>query len=161
MQTPGMVDHSQQRLDAIARSIGIGTLKRHIFLCADQTLPRCSTAEESRAVWRHLKGRLKDLDLASAPPSWRGIDLDDPPPNDGSTGGEILRSKVDCFRICERGPIVVVYPDGVWYRSVTIDVMDRIIDEHLVGGVPVREYVFAVDAMSRSRWAGSDQGVAE
>ena len=105
------------------RKIGLQTARRHIFLCCDQTTPKCCDRERSLIAWDHLKRRLNEMGL--------------------SDGGGILRTKANCLRICADGPIAVVYPDGTWYRGCDPPVLDRIIEEHLVNGRRVEEYVIA------------------
>ena len=101
-------ENVQPDLESIARSTGLGGFERHVFIC---TGPHCAPTDLGLRAWDALKLGIKNANLAK----------------------ECHRTKVGCLRLCTKGPIAVVYPEGVWYHSMDETGVQELISEHLIG----------------------------
>lgn len=113
-------DAMSQKLREGLEKAGVAMAERHLFICIG---PDCCRPQEGEMVWEYVKKRVKD------------------------TGLKAMRTKAGCFRVCTGGPWLVVYPEGTWYGQITPARFERILQEHLLNGRPVLEWIVAENSL--------------
>ena len=100
-------------------------IQKHLLLCATPSKQKCFKGDVGKKSWDYLKKFLNDYERKKKYPNI-----------------SILRSKVDCLRICKKGPILLIWPEGIWYEKVTPDKINIILESHIINGIPIEEWIF-------------------
>jgi (2Fe-2S) ferredoxin len=111
-----MIPNAENLLPQVLAKIGLAQAQKHLFLCLG---PDCCSPELGQASWDYLKAHLKENNL------------------------QVLRTQAKCFRICSQGPLLLIYPEGIWYSRATPERLQRILQEHVIGGTPIQEWIIA------------------